>query len=125
VISVAEFSTAVAIVRATSRGAQLLFMQRGDSMEFFKLPKGQVQAGDAEERAAERIALQEAGVRGIQVQAGALGQLQTKPKKIKKDQKVVRAIHETIRVLFLPRQRMHSMSKAGTALDSSGFFRTI
>jgi ADP-ribose pyrophosphatase YjhB (NUDIX family) len=100
VISITEVSTAVAIVRATSRGTQLLFMQRGDSKEFFKLPKGQVQEGEAEERAAERIALQEAGVRGIHVQASVLGQLQCKPKKIYQDQKVVRVIHETIRVFI-------------------------
>jgi ADP-ribose pyrophosphatase YjhB (NUDIX family) len=97
VISVEDFWTAVAIVRPTSRGTQLLFIQRGDSM-FFKLPQGQVQAGEAEERAAERIALQEAGVRGIQVQAEALGQMQIKPKKSFKDPNVVRIIHETIRV---------------------------
>jgi ADP-ribose pyrophosphatase YjhB (NUDIX family) len=79
--------------------AQLLFIQRWDNK--LQLPKGQMQAGETEEQAAERIALQEAGVGGIQLQTpAALGELQCKDKPVKEDKKVVTVIKETIRVLL-------------------------
>lgn len=90
--------TGVAILRATSSGAQVLFIQRADSK--LELPTGQAQAGETEEQAAVRIA-QEAGVRGIQVQAAAaLGELHFKDKKIKEEEKVVRVVKRTIRVML-------------------------
>jgi hypothetical protein len=97
----------VAIIRATPRGAQLLFIQRWDNK--LELPKGQVEAGETEEQAAERIALLEAGVGGIQVQTpAALGELQCKDKPVKEDKKVVTVIKETIRVL-LPAPNIHTV----------------
>jgi hypothetical protein len=91
--------TGVAIIRATLGCAQLLFIQRWDNK--LELPKGQMQTGETEEQAGERIALQEAGVGGIQLQTpAALGELQCKDKPVKEDKKVVTVIKETIRVLL-------------------------
>jgi len=99
-----ESSTGVAIVRATSGGAQLLFIRRRDS-KLLELPKGPVAAGETEEQAAVRIVLQEAGVYGVQVQdaAAICFPLQCKDKKVfflEEGKKVVRVIRETIRVLL-------------------------
>ena len=104
--------TGVAIIRATLGCAQLLFIQRWDNK--LELPKGQMQAGETEEQAAERIALQEAGVGGIQLQTpAALGELQCKDKPVKEDKKV-----KGIKPKIMPIETIRKVIKeaAGTPL---------
>jgi hypothetical protein len=96
---VVEASACVAIVRAASGGAQLLFVQPYSGI--LRLPTGRADAEETEAQAAARIVLQDAGVRGVLVHAGVeLGALHCKDKKFKEEGMVVRVVRPIIRVLL-------------------------